>query len=96
MKKKKGKDGDKVKRVKTEEERLQETDIIRRQINDLGLGEGNLDIKTFFSELDNFVRSGYSWSGKIQLHGYNRVIDAKLTMNPNIISSVALLYDKDV
>ena len=96
MKKKKGKSSDKVKKVKTEQQRLIEVDRIREQINDLGLGEGNPDVKSFFNELDCFVSLGHSWSGKIPLHGYNRIIDVKLSVNPNITSSVALVYNKDI
>lgn len=82
--------------VKERPQREQEAENIKQQINSLGLGDGNVDVKTFFTELDNFVTSGVSWSGKIKLNGYTRIIDATLSMNPNITSKVGLLYDKDV
>ena len=95
--KRKNKNTDKKDRsVKERPQREQETENIKQQINSLGLGEGNIDVKTFFTELDNFVASGVSWSGKIKLHGYTRIIDATLSMNPNITSKVGLIYDKDV
>jgi hypothetical protein len=78
--------------VKTEADRLIEVDNIKRQINDLGLGEGNPDVKLFIEELQQFVTQGNSWSGKIPLNGYNRVISATLSTNPNITSSVTLEY----
>ena len=78
--------------VKTEADRLIEVDNIKRQINDLGLGEGNPDVKLFIEELQQFVTQGNSWSGKIPLNGYNRVISAILSTNPNITSSVTLEY----
>ena len=95
--KRKKKNTDKKDRsVKERTQREQEAENIKQQINSLGLGDGNVDVKTFFTELDNFVTSGVSWSDKIKLHGYTRIIDATLSMNPNITSKVALLYDKDV
>ncbi len=99
-KKKRGKDNDKdndkdkkIKLVKTPEQRLQEVTLIRQQISDLGLGDGNPDVEKFYQELEQFTKTGYSWTGKIPLHGHHRVISATLTTNPNITSSVTLLYD---
>ena len=98
MKKKKGKGirTEKIKEVKTKEVRLQETIIIRKQINELGLAEGNSDVKLFFTELDRFVASGQSWTGKIPLYGYNRIIEGILTTKPQVTSNVKLIYDKDI
>tara|TARA_B110000046_G_C12593466_1_gene233848 strand:- start:47 stop:361 length:315 start_codon:yes stop_codon:yes gene_type:complete len=82
----------KEKKVKTEAERLLEVDHIKRQINDLGLGDGNPDVKLFLNELELFVSQGNSWSGKIPLNGFQRIISATLSTNPNITSSVTLEY----
>ena len=90
-----GKNGErekKEKKVKTEAERLSEVDHIKRQINDLGLGDGNPDVKLFLDELELFVSQGNSWSGKIPLNGFQRIISATLSTNPNITSSVTLEY----
>jgi len=82
----------KEKKVKTEAERRLEVEHIKRQINDLGLGDGNPDVKLFLDELELFVSQGYSWSGKIPLNGFQRIISATLSTNPNITSCVTLEY----
>ena len=92
-KNRKGDKDKKIKLVKTPEQRLQEVSNIRQQIAALGLGEGNPDVEKFYQELDQFAKTGYSWTGKIPLHGHQRVISATLTTNPNLTSNVSLLYD---
>jgi len=91
-----GKTRKKRKQLKTKEVRQQETDVIRNQIMDLGLADGNIDVARVFTELRTFVDMGYSWSGKIPLHGFNRMVEVVLTTNPNITCRVALLYDKSI
>ena len=83
----------KVKLVKTELQRIQETQHIKNMINQLGLGEGNPDVKIFYEQLDTFTKTGISWSGKITLHGHKRVIDAILTTKPNVTSNITIRYD---
>jgi len=93
-KKRKGNSGGKKeKKGKTELERQMETQHIERMLSQLGLGEGNPDIQLFLSELETFTKTGIAWSGKIPLHGHKRVINAILTNQSNITSSITLQYD---
>ena len=90
--KKKGK-GKVEKPLKSQEQRQEETQHIEKMLAQLGLGEGNPDIKLFKKELDIFTKTGVSWTGKIPLHGHKRVINAILTNRANITSSITLQYD---
>jgi hypothetical protein len=92
---KKGK-GTVAKTQKSRDERRTESVNIRSQIFSLGLGDGNPDVMKFLVELERFVETGEAWTGNIKLHGHHRVINAILTTRPSVVSSVSLIYQKDV
>jgi hypothetical protein len=76
--------------AKTLERRRDETRVLRKQIEDLGLGEGNPDIARLFGVLDTFVDTGEGWTGKIPLYGHGRVADVILSTRDGVSSSVCL------
>ena len=77
---------------KTLDQRRDETRRIRQQIEDLGLGSGNPDVATLFSQLDRFVETGEAWTGKIPLSGHGRVAEIILTTRTGVTSSVCLAH----
>ena len=82
---------DRVTKVKTVEERNREVCELRRQIEELGLGEGNPDVVKFFDVLTSFAETGIAWTGKIPLHGHKRIIEVTLTTLSHIPSRATLV-----
>ena len=81
---------------KTLNDRQLEINNIKNQIEQLGLGEGNLDIKQFYQIIDEFTNTGIGWSGRVTLNGFQRHIDVILTNNSNIKCQIRLVYDQYV
>ena len=75
---------------KTLDQRRDETLQLRQQIEDLGLGSGNPDIASLFTQLDKFVKTGEAWTGKIPLLGHGRVAEIVLTTRSGVASRVCL------
>jgi hypothetical protein len=83
-----------VTRVKTVEERNREVCELRRQMESLGLGNGNQDVVKFFDILTSFSETGIAWTGKIPLHGHKRIIEVIVATPSHIPSRVTLAYAK--
>jgi hypothetical protein len=73
-----------------------EIDHIKKMLNQLGLGEGNPDVLSFYQEMNRFLNTGEAWTGKIPLHGHKRVIKAILTNRSNITCSINIGYDASI
>ena len=73
-----------------------QVDEIKQQITQLGLGEGNPDISKTFTILDNYIKTGEPWSGKVTLNGYQRHMEIILPSKSHIKCQVKLTYDKNV
>lgn len=80
------------KETKPPELRRQETQRMRDQLHELGLGDEHPGIQEFFRALDDFNK-GYSSSGRIRLTGLKRHLEYVLSLKPHIQSSLVLRYD---
>lgn len=82
--------------TKAIEVRIQEIQSIYYQLNELGLSKEHEGVAQFQKIANEYVKNGTSASGKIPLHGLKRHIVYKLSMQPHILSTVTLRFDKDL
>ena len=93
---KKRKTTKKIKEIKTKLERVMEIVKIKTKLRDLGLSEEYIGIEDFYNHCKIYVNNGIAWSGKIELPGLKRVLEASLPIRKNINCSIVLKYDKNV
>ena len=93
---KKNRKNNKEKRFKTSEEKKNEIQAIKKEIQSLGLGEGNVDISSFYQVLELFIIGNETLEGIIPIKGYQRKIKYLLPQNHKNKCQVALLYDKTI
>lgn len=82
--------------LKSKEERVLQVLDIRKKLNNLGLSNQIDGINEFNNICKDYVNLGYSWSGKIKLHGTKRILCGRLPMKKNIDCFIELKYDKNV
>ena len=82
--------------LKSKEERVIEVINIRKKLVSLGLSHQIDGINEFIDICKDYVNLGYSWSGKIKLHGTKRILCGRLPMKKNIDCFIELKYDKNV
>lgn len=83
-----------LKLIKNQEQREQEVDKIMTNLLDIGFP---IDILQPFIKLCKiFVETGEGCSGRIQMKGFERVLEYILSKQPHIESRVVLKYDKNV
>jgi len=81
---------------KSKEDRVLQVLNIRKKLNNLGLSSQIDGIAKFNNICKDYVNLGYSWSGKIKLHGTKRILCGRLPMKKNIDCFIELKYDKNV
>ena len=91
---KKPKHKNKMKRVKTTEQRKKEVDKIKNNLELHGLSESFENIKVLYTIFDNYINDGIPVSGKMPLHGLKREVHYILTSKPHIVNTVFLKYNE--
>ena len=86
----------KIKKIKTKEIREDEINNIKKKLMDLGLNNSFENIKNLFIIFDEYIITGNSNSGKIELPGLKREIHYILSNKLNIENSINLKYNKDI
>ena len=82
--------------IKTTDEKIIEINRIKEEINKLGLGDGNKDIETLYEMFEEYINNDISFQGKLNILGYQRVVDYILPLYSKNKCKVHLLYDKNI
>ena len=82
--------------IKSKDEKIIEINHIKEEINKLGLGEGNKDIDNLYKIFDEYINNNISFQGKLNILGYQRVVDYILPLYSKNNCKVNLLYDKNI
>ena len=93
---KKQKKQKKVIKYKTLQVRTEEINTLRTKILSIGFPLSCKGITELFEHFDNYVRDGTQWSGKIPLHGFQRVCEVRLTNKENFNNIITLKYDSSI
>ena len=93
---KKKKNKIKIKKLKSEEERVSEVIHVFKQLRDFGLSSNDENIKKFREICNDYIKDGLSRSGKIKLLGFKRIIEYNLQQLDKHTVSVNLKYNKEV
>ena len=94
MKKKKNKN--KVKKLKSEEDRISEVIHVFKQLRDFGLSADDENIKIFRKICNDYIKDGISRSGKVKLIGFKRIIEYNLPQLDRHSVTANLRYNKHV
>lgn len=81
---------------KNPKDRQIEIDVIKKKLDELGLGNGNEDILKFYKILESFVDTGENSQGKIEIKGYKRIILYILNNNQKHKCKVELKYQENI
>lgn len=84
-----------MKNKKSLESRQKEINDMKKKLSDLGITSEIEGISEFYKRLKDF-EDGYSSSGVINLYGYKRRLEFKLSMNMSINSTLVLRYDDNI
>ena len=79
---------------RTEEERLEQVDIIKIKLNEYQLDERYPDIDTLYAIMDSYIETGQSVSGSRSLEGSNKDIQYIMSNKKHIQCAVNLLVRK--
>jgi hypothetical protein len=79
-----------MKAKKTDIARVKEMLELRKKFSELGLDEENEDMKTLIKKMNDFVKEGVGFSGKVVLEEYKRVAVCKFSLQPHSISTIIL------
>jgi|AACY02.9.fsa_nt_gi hypothetical protein len=93
---KKNKKNKKVKEQKTQPQRQQEIMIIQDKLTQLGLTNENPDVQVVNDRLTEFVNTGNSYTGKIKINGYKRIVQLILSNRPHVECKCSLQYNAEV
>ena len=77
-----------------QEKRLTEIITIMRDIKRLGFPDDYPPMKELSLRMNDYLRTGQGWSGKIKFQAYERIADIILPENPRIPIQVVLRYHK--
>lgn len=95
MNKKEIKENKKVLKNKTHEEREEEVNEIKRQLNELALDESIYGITEFYEITEDYINKGYGASGSIKLPELNRTLYYILPLRKTTTSTVCLKQTKN-
>lgn len=70
--------------------RLKEMVELRKKFDELGLDPENEHMKILIGKMNEFVKDGIGFSGKISLDDYGRIAICKFSMQPHSVSTVVL------
>jgi len=79
---------------RTEEERLEQVNLIKTKLNEYQLDERYPDIDTLYAIMDSYIDTGQSVSGSHSLGGSNKDIHYIMSNKKHIQCSVNLLVRK--
>lgn len=82
--------------TKTKEFRFQEIAKVKNQLKQIGFSEVNPDIMEIFRIFNDYIEYGTSFTGKIKINGFQRVLNIILSNRSHIQSTICLEFNKEV
>jgi hypothetical protein len=82
-------------KIKSQEERMDEMKRLYKQIYDLGLSRAHDGINEFMLIANEYVKNATSASGSIPLHGLKRDLLYTLSIQKHIPCSITLKFNKE-
>jgi hypothetical protein len=79
---------------KPQGERVKESIILLKQLADLGVGETTPSLQILRNHLNEWIRTGSPWAGKIEFPTYGRVADVVLPRRADRAATVKFLLKK--
>lgn len=79
-----------MKSKKSDIVRVKEMLELRKKFAELGLDEETEGMKQLVQKMNDFVKGGVGFSGKIVLEEYNRVAVCKFSLQPHSVSTIVL------
>ncbi|AGE50039.1 hypothetical protein ATCVCanal1_023L [Acanthocystis turfacea Chlorella virus Canal-1] len=79
-----------MKAKKSDVARVKEMLELRKKFAELGLDEETEGMKELIQKMNEFVKEGTGFSGKIVLEEYKRVAVCKFTLQPHSVSTIVL------
>ena len=80
----------------TEEERLEQVEQLKAKIVMLGFGTYENEMNKLYKIMDDFIRDGTEYNGKINLPGSERTMVIKFLNNKKHQVSIVLKYNKGI
>tara|TARA_B100001094_G_scaffold294626_1_gene315401 strand:- start:250 stop:528 length:279 start_codon:yes stop_codon:yes gene_type:complete len=91
-----GKKNKKIKKIKTKEQREQEITVIINKLSSIGLTSNNPDIQEAIQRMNEYIETGQSFTGKIKINGFKRILQLILSKRPHIQSTACLKYNENI
>ena len=79
-----------MKTKKTDIVRVKEMLELRKKFSELGLDEMTEGMQQLIQKMNEFVKEGHGFSGKIVLEEYKRVAVCKFSLQPHSVSTIVL------
>ena len=83
-------------KTKTKEDREEQVKVVRNKFLSLGFPTTDKNVIKVMDIFNNFIENGKSFTGKVKLMGYERVVEIILSNKKHIQPSICLKYNKDV
>ena len=87
---------EKTKNLKTKQKRQEEIEKVKTQISEIGFSNVNPDIEYAYKIFDDYINHGTSYTGKIKINGFKRILDIILSNRSHIQTVVCLKFDETV
>ena len=83
-------------KFKSLEDRKEEVERMKKELDKLGLSEEISGIKEFYVYCSDYVEKDIPWSGRIKLNGLKRILEAILPRKKIVKATLSLKYDETV